>query len=839
MTKLFRYSVLMGAILWPLFLLGQPTSDDSTLNFKPGTQPPFVKGAGSQPSVIVAARYAAIDAADQKHTANTESYNVSYTIKTTVTNLQQHMVTEDGVNYSPVLDEDGNPYYYADLLWSVKAGNQPEVIIYFTTVHDILSKITGAVIYSVSWTGYNQIGAPDLSAYNGSLGQLTGPAAADAIALEKQRYAQRTSVPYYIPVAYLITLPQYSHYFNSPPRIDGAPEYTTSVIELPPTPAVEQVRDFASSSYWDYYSFVYGDPLTASLSTPSAKRQALQKMQYKFVLTPSTPPKIDWVEIFTPKNGGQQKSFIYQSLSFSADQAESEPFTIDPLGLDPNDLHASQRTGQDGTWEIAFIRLESLYETGNHANRIFNPTPKDDSTGNDNPNLEHADNDETYAAPRNKLYVAADPTDKKFRVSLRLNVPPSLRTKYKVAVWDGNTKIPESEVSLTADENEIINLVFPGPDDAAIKEYQVRFGNDENNNGLEAGEASPIPIYRRKDSAEIQYAVIKGISAAKYDANFTKIAGYASNSAIGTAIPHAQALLNRFVIGNFSGASASLAPNSLTQVAAWNPFQVATATNSNFSEWLTHNCGLKFAANDKAPIVLNTWNSGSDFSAWISSKVDPLALKYTQIITTPDGSTSVVDQPTSTATALQSFFQTVVAPIARNDLANKQDGDEFVSEWYKFPGTDNSSTLFSSLSPGERWPQSTLLLGREASEGGAGGGIEAVILQLGGDTSALANYDAFAAIARARVAIEYQFTVARIPKPSGDFDVIVTNLECRGTVRDLYDFNFEDGAPAADSLPQRAATIQIGSRVGSRTMPTLGNISLMQWNIDTNYPNPF
>jgi hypothetical protein len=322
---------------------------------------PIQNAAGTNPAVEVWTRYLTSTATDQRNTANAVSYNVSYAINTTVINLTPDLVTEDGVNYSPVLDEQGNPYYYANLLWSVKMGTQPDVVIYFTTVHRILSEIKGEIYHSESWSGYKQDNAPELSRYAGpeSYGpttvSLTGPEAANAITQALQRYTQLTKVPSYIPVAYLITFPQYANYFNNPPGIS----YTTSVVQLPNTPAIVQIQGLVGSGNWDSIPFESADPLKASLSTPTATSKSLTKMQYRFTLTPLSPAVITWQEIFTPKDTTKPKIYINQTWAHTAEQTESLPYTIDPTGFDPGDANAAQRNAsQDGTWEVVLFAPE-------------------------------------------------------------------------------------------------------------------------------------------------------------------------------------------------------------------------------------------------------------------------------------------------------------------------------------------------------------------------------------------------------------------------------------------------------------------------------------------------
>lgn len=108
-----------------------------------------------------------------------------------------------------------------------------------------------------------------------------------------------------------------------------------------------------------------------------------------------------------------------------------------------------------GDFHVLDVRLERLYETANPANRIFNPTRKDDTTGNADAPTETVyagtDREERYAAMRNAVYLVGDPTNGNFNVTAAFEVegvgagsPP-----FYCAFYDGEQKIEGKESELS------------------------------------------------------------------------------------------------------------------------------------------------------------------------------------------------------------------------------------------------------------------------------------------------------------------------------------------------------------------------------------------------------
>lgn len=164
-----------------------------------------------------------------------------------------------------------------------------------------------------------------------------------------------------------------------------------------PQPALADIRvwdtqnPFANSSS----SFDDANPAVAFLQSPTPKTKTFQKVQYKFVVTPNSPPVINWLEFFTPKGSEQPTGYVFQTW-IRADQGESPAYTIDPLAIDPGDANQAHRhPTQDGTWEVEVFTADLAADAnrdgviaanGSDATSagnslIFDPNINDDAPG--------------------------------------------------------------------------------------------------------------------------------------------------------------------------------------------------------------------------------------------------------------------------------------------------------------------------------------------------------------------------------------------------------------------------------------------------------------------------
>jgi hypothetical protein len=153
----------------------------------------------------------------------------------------------------------------------------------------------------------------------------------------------------------------------------SAQEYiATSETTTVPQTAREGAQAWNTQNLFqnNFDSFQGNEPAVAYLQSPTATSKTFRKVQYKFVLTPASPPVINWLEIFTPKDPAQPKSYVFQSWTPATGQTESLPYTIDPLAIDPTDANAAQRQPTvDGTWTVD-LNIGSLAVDANRDGEI-------------------------------------------------------------------------------------------------------------------------------------------------------------------------------------------------------------------------------------------------------------------------------------------------------------------------------------------------------------------------------------------------------------------------------------------------------------------------------------
>jgi len=263
-----------------------------------------------------------------------------------------------------------------------------------------------------------------------------------------------------------------------------------------------------------------------------------------------------------------------------------------------------------------------MWETANKANQVFNNTKKDDDAVN--LAVIEKEGGAVYCLPRNNVYVVADATDSKFKVSLDMNIPSELRDRFVCAVYDGNTKVSGSDKMFPAAVGQAVEIEITSPSGAVVKEYEIRAGYDANADTLlDESEVIRFLVYTRKDINgtpvdEKKYATVKGISSAMYQANYGVISGFVDLSAVRLGVPHAHALLSRFLKGDFQGIDQTLQPSMVSENEEFDAFKNATPGDSCFSEWLTHHSGAWFADDGKvSDFPRLTWLGNSPFSRFL------------------------------------------------------------------------------------------------------------------------------------------------------------------------------------------------------------------------------
>lgn len=516
-------------------------------------------------------------------------------------------------------------------------------------------------------------------------------------------------------------------------------------------------------------------------------------------------------------------------------------FTL--AGLEAGDYHVGvyfDGIFEDGMWgyssfgdlHVVDVRLERLYETANPANRIFNPTRKDDTSGNFIGEKEHAGTEleERYAAPRNYLYVVGDPDTGDFNVTAQFSATGAETcTNYYCAFYEGGVKVANSETNVDLNVGTVA-FSIPATTTAATNVlYLLRGGLDLNGNGqLDESESLPFAVYTNSER-RIKLAYVKGITKELYARNCAEAEGevfFAGDNPAWLIFPHARTLLTLYYEkGSLEHLNPILMPSP--KLSEQIPFDAFSTNCTCFAEWLTHNSGLDFNDEGQARIMKYVWTADSAMSKFFALRM-PFALEMA-----PREQNPLIDESTPSATCerLWQFYNANVRSQAEACLATAEDGREIflpsATTWY------DGSCMFDNLS--SNWvPGVTLSVGSSSGYADAYG---VVVRDLIGNTDEMNEYDAFGTIGRGRVLNpRYRFQVKKEVSLWGlvtRYNVIGVEFSC--TLTDLYDFNCEDGGRAA-----AAATLQVGygNGVASRC-PEHGKIFIHQIEIEKRYEDPF
>lgn len=483
------------------------------------------------------------------------------------------------------------------------------------------------------------------------------------------------------------------------------------------------------------------------------------------------------------------------------------------------------------------VRLARLFETANEANRIFNPTRKDDTTGNPDAETETVNAgtplEERYAAPRHYLYTVGDPVTGNFNMSAQFNATGAEGcTNYYCAFYQANgQKVPgtETNVDLTA---ETVAFSLPAPALATNVVWELRGGLDVNHNAtLDNDEAAPFAIYTNSANV-VKHAHIKGITKEQYDEFRQATDGevYLQGDTPALAVlPHARTLLALFYSnGSYANLNPDFQPDSSLVIS--NGFCAYSNNGDCFSEWLTHNNGLDFLSNGCAQIVQYEWEESSAMSQFMIYRT-PFEMKRWMKV---DGQNYLLR--TNTSRNLEAFYNASIKDAAESYLSNAADGTESTfplnGGWYEW--TDfGSYNVFTNLSPA--WvPGITIDVGV-----GPGYGNEIGVALGDGitDNGIIKDFDAHATVGRGRmINPRYRFTVRKSVSLLGLLTTYtVVNVEFACVLTDLYDFNFEDGGRAT-----KAAAVQLGYGNGSTPGRTQnGKVFRHQMSIRHTYTNPF
>ena len=490
-----------------------------------------------------------------------------------------------------------------------------------------------------------------------------------------------------------------------------------------------------------------------------------------------------------------------------------------------------------GELHVVSISHGVLLETNNSSNRIFNPTYKDDYTGNElvREVVEENGRLATYGAPRNNLYVVADGRTSKLEVTERLVVTPASAAEHVLcAAYSDGQLIVGSCTNANHLGEAVLSIPCQNPREAYA--YEIRAGLDQDGDGiLSFDESRPLVAY--ESGNEPRYVMVRGVPVAVYDSCEDQIAGYVSGLVgmlTNLALPIGRCFLSAFYNGNTSG---------IPQI--WQPSEsnredelLAFSDCVGFSEWLTHNAGADFNENDSAMIKRYVWWPNTSMSEFFAS-CSPFApwKKHQGTRVGIDGMTMETYEfyvMTETGNRILSYFESELKSLAEQRLRDAGDGDTCVFSlgegWDSWGMVTN---LFSSMSP-SNIVGITQTVGSTGDYGGIGAVLEAGSLDLilGGQN--LADLDAFFSLGRARILDpSYEITaVKRVPLfGSARVELLEVAFSC--TVADLYDFNYEDG-----DLSRSAAVVQLGYGNG-RSSRRRGKIYRHEIRIDTVYRNPY
>jgi hypothetical protein len=535
--------------------------------------------------------------------------------------------------------------------------------------------------------------------------------------------------------------------------------------------------------------------------------------------------------------GNGELGFRFEGVEMDVSKSHSIRSVINP-GWGPANPGAGgwtlEMTFPQYPLELFRFGLEGLWDTRNIANRIFNPTRKDDPAHDEGPDI----NGDTYGVPRNYLYVVAD-AENTYSVSLKLNADsPGFCQQGRVAIFHNDEKIPGTDMAIPENCSEEIPLTLTDPfEDDATTNFLIKVGLDsDESHTLDPGEMQArLGVFRKPGDDLPQFAAIRGINKGKYEWHREELED--KLTAFGTEnppprwpAPYARSFLYMFVDGDINHVQPDIKPDEEYE-RQFDAYHQATPDDSIFSEWLTHTAGANFDENGRAWIQHRYWRFNSRVARFFEQRT-PFALTTTiqRVITTSQGDQVTVIEvlQTSTGAELERFYESVVRPEAEAALAGQPSGMivelPIEEDFYRFPR--EGSSLFKSQSPD--WvPEATVDVG---SSGGHGDPWVPLFSQYIGGTDSFHDYDAAGTIGRGRVLDpRYRFVVMK----TGDGGFRVERVLFRCKLQDLYDFNYESGI-----LPSHAAAVQLAHQPNS-SGKVEGWIFFDEIEINTEYLVPF
>ncbi len=279
--------------------------------------------------------------------------------------------------------------------------------------------------------------------------------------------------------------------------------------------------------------------------------------------------------------------------------------------------------------EIPILKVDftQMWETENKANRIFNPTRKDDPVDASASSPYWDENEESYGVPRNKIYLVPDPDDFKYKVTVKAVIEPAnIRTDVRAAAYIGSEKVVGSDTAFDASGECALEFTHTGNVQGSVQDFVISVGYDSDGDGiLDNDEIMPFVVKNTATGEMIGNPVVKGSSAGRYSSAKSAIDNLVSFW--GTEAPrleHARALLRIFRDGYAAEVPTEKQPSDSSN-SSFNAF------SGYFAEWLTHNSGATFDDSGNATLTEYYWDeftSLADLVATAPQIEDPVSAFY-------------------------------------------------------------------------------------------------------------------------------------------------------------------------------------------------------------------
>jgi hypothetical protein len=261
------------------------------------------------------------------------------------------------------------------------------------------------------------------------------------------------------------------------------------------------------------YNSQAGIFLTPDTDPFPAHEFQITKLQYKWRVNAGPGQVVNWIEAFTPTDGSP-RSAVEKSWNPGPTATESPVYEIDPT---------ARNARKNGTYMVLPLNFVKLWETENPANQIVVKARRDDPK--DAFQVADADGN-VYGAPRNLLYVTANPSDNKYHVSLDCDLG-ILRDQFVCAAYSNGTKVSGSDGEFIPSANSPALMKIPASGSGENGEdFVIRIAFDGNNNGLLDASETPIDLMAAQGPAGIPLPPkVRGFSVTSVNDANAKIQG--------------------------------------------------------------------------------------------------------------------------------------------------------------------------------------------------------------------------------------------------------------------------------------------------------------------------